>query len=437
MSENEKNVPQRRFKEFENADAWKQRKFSETFANIPNNTLARAELNYNSGIAKNVHYGDVLIRFGELLDVEKDEIPYIIDCDLVNKFRPSKLQDGDVIIADTAEDETVGKCTELVNVGGETVIAGLHTIPSRPTISFASGYLGYFMNSSAYHTQLLRLMQGTKVTSISKLALQDTVIFYPTDSIEQCKISEYFTQLNNLITLQQHKLEKMKALKKAYLTDMFPAEGKSEPKLRFAGFFNDWEQHKLYEIAEVLDGDRGNNYPNGNEIQESGHTLFLSATNVTKNGFVFDNNQYITKEKSNSLGNGKLIVDDIVLTSRGSVGNIAWYNEAIREKIPFARINSGMLILRSKHFVMPCFIAQFLKSPLGKKQIDLISFGSAQPQLTKKDISNYIVSFPKDTSEQRKLADFFDYVDNLINFHHQKLNKLQNIKKAYLNEMFI
>lgn len=211
--------PEIRFPGF--TDAWEQRKYSDTFTNIPNNTLARAELNYNSGLAKNIHYGDVLIKFGELLDVEKDEIPYIKDGDLVNKFRSSKLQNGDVIIADAAEDETVGKCTELVNVGGKIVISGLHTIPCRPILSFASGYLGYFMNSSAYHTQLLRLIQGTKVSSISKSALKDTVIFHPFDIVEQKKISELFQQLNNLIALHQRKLNHLKKQKKSLLQQMF------------------------------------------------------------------------------------------------------------------------------------------------------------------------------------------------------------------------
>lgn len=210
----------------------------------------------------------------------------------------------------------------------------------------------------------------------------------------------------------------------------------NKPKLRFPGFTDPWEQRKLNEIADVLDGDRGNNYPNGNEFQERGHTLFLSASNVTTNGFMFDDTQYITEEKSNSMGNGKLLLDDIVLTSRGSIGHIAWYNKAILQQVPFARINSGMLILRSKDFVMPCFVAQFLKSPLGKRQIDLISFGSAQPQLTKKDVSNYVVSIPSDSNEQSKLGVFFDNIDNLITLHQRKLNHLQDKKKSLLQKMF-
>lgn len=212
-------VPEIRFKGF--TGDWEVRKYCDTFIKIPNNTLSRAELNYNSGLAKNVHYGDILIKFGELLDVEKDEIPYVTDDSLANKFKSTKLQNGDVIIADAAEDEMVGKCTELINVGEETVISGLHTIPSRPIFAFASGYLGYFMNSPAYHTQLLRLMQGTKVLSISKSVLQDTTIFYPIKNVEQSKIGAFFKHLDHLLTLEQRDLEKLKNIKKACLEKMF------------------------------------------------------------------------------------------------------------------------------------------------------------------------------------------------------------------------
>ncbi|MGO1369751.1 restriction endonuclease subunit S [Senegalia sp. (in: firmicutes)] len=209
------------------------------------------------------------------------------------------------------------------------------------------------------------------------------------------------------------------------------------PKRRFKEFVNDkaWEQRKLGEVTDVMDGDRGNNYPSGDDFCEQGHTLFLSAMNVTRYGFSFDSNQYITAEKSNLLGNGKLELDDIVLTSRGSLGHVAWYNSDIKKLVPFARINSGMLILRSKEEIEPSYIAQYLKSPLGERQIDLISFGSAQPQLTKKDISNYNILVPgKD--EQIKLGTFFSNLDKLITLHQRKLKKLKELKSSYLSEMF-
>lgn len=213
------NVPEIRFKGF--TGAWEERTFGETFTSIPNNTLSRAELNFNSGLAKNIHYGDILIKFGELLDVKKSIIPYISDNNLVAKFSASKLQNGDIIIADAAEDEAVGKCTEIANVVNETIFAGLHTIPIRPKFDFASGYLGYFMNSHSYHGQLLKLMQGTKVLSISKTAIQNTNIFFPSNIKEQEKIGTYFKNLDDLLRLHEKELEKLKNLKKALLEKMF------------------------------------------------------------------------------------------------------------------------------------------------------------------------------------------------------------------------
>lgn len=172
---------------------------------LQNNTLSRAELSNEQGNAKNIHYGDILVKFGEVLSIADERLPMIADDNIVVKYRSSFLQNGDVIVADTAEDETVGKCTEIAGLQEETVISGLHTIPYRPLFKFASGYLGYYMNSNAYHNQLLPLMQGIKVTSISKSAMQSTDIVYPKSVEEQKKIGEYFSSLDTLITLHQRK----------------------------------------------------------------------------------------------------------------------------------------------------------------------------------------------------------------------------------------
>ncbi len=175
------------------------------FYGLQNNTLSRGELNDESGQALNVHYGDILVKFGDCLDVPKEQLPFITDSTVVNKYKASFLQDGDIIIADTAEDSTVGKCTEIVASEGLILISGLHTMPCRPKEKFASKYLGYYMNSAAYHTQLIPLMQGIKVTSISKSAMLNTELAYPSSTDEQAKIGEYFGQLDTLITLHQRK----------------------------------------------------------------------------------------------------------------------------------------------------------------------------------------------------------------------------------------
>ena len=185
------------------AISWEQRKLGEAFDFLQNNTLSRADLTADTGVAKNVHYGDVLIKFGEYLDASSSDLPYIPSRQIVDKFKASLLQDGDVIMADTAEDEAVGKCTEIAGLQGFPTISGLHTIPLRPKEKFAPGYLGYYMNSCSYHDQLLPLMQGIKVTSVSKGAILNTDISYPADSNEQAEIGGFFIQLDNLITLHQ------------------------------------------------------------------------------------------------------------------------------------------------------------------------------------------------------------------------------------------
>jgi len=183
--------------------SWEQREFTKTFTTLQNNTLSRADLSSERGPAKDVHYGDVLIKFGECLDVRKESLPFITNEELIKKYKSSFLQNGDIVVADTAEDETVGKCTELLGLQNETVIAGLHTIPCRPLFEFSESYLGYYMNSESFHDQLLPLMQGIKVTSISKGAMQTTRVSFPKNNQEQKKIGRTLRALDNLITLHQ------------------------------------------------------------------------------------------------------------------------------------------------------------------------------------------------------------------------------------------
>jgi len=429
------NKPRVRFKGY--TDDWEQRKLGETLYSLRNNTLSRAELSLENGVAKNVHYGDILVKFGEILDVKKELLPMIVDELVLAKYRDSFLQNGDIVIADTAEDETVGKCSEIAGVSDEKIIAGLHTIPCRPLFNFASGYLGYYLNSDDYHRQLLPLMQGIKVTSISKSALQDTKIQYPKSLEEQEQIGTYLRWLGHLITLHQRKCDETKKLKKYMLQKMFPQNGMKVPEIRFEGFTGDWEQRKLSDIVDVLDGDRGKNYPTSIDFDDSGHTLFLNASNVTNGGFLFQDNQFITEEKSNSMGNGKLEEDDIVITSRGSLGHIAWYNADISRSVPYARINSGMLILRNKKEVETEYLYHFMKSDKGQSQISFMSFGSAQPQLTKKGVESLEVVLPPKSDEQLKIGDYFEYLDHLITLHQQKLDMYTTVKKYLLQKMFV
>ena len=182
--------------------SWEQRKLGDCFEFLKNNTLSRADLNGENGTARNVHYGDILIKFGDCLDGERSDLPFITDDTVLPKFAGSILREGDVIFADTAEDEAAGKCVELRKLPKEPTISGLHTIPARPRFPFGTGYLGHYLNSDAYHRQLLPLMQGIKVISVSKAALQDTQVRFPGLS-EQTAIGAALSEIDNLITLHQ------------------------------------------------------------------------------------------------------------------------------------------------------------------------------------------------------------------------------------------
>ena len=204
---------------------------------VPNNTLSRAELSYDEGTVLNVHYGDVLIKYGSVLDVQKDDIPRIPHrCR--EDFNGALLQDGDVIIADTAEDETTGKACEIGNLQGSAIVSGLHTMVCRPRNRMALGYLGYYLNSNAYHHQLLPLMQGIKVLSLSRSNIQKTSVSYPIAVKEQQLIAYYFSQLDNLITLHQRQPFLQSPPDISLIVQLTP------PFYTFS-----WEQRKFEEIA--------------------------------------------------------------------------------------------------------------------------------------------------------------------------------------------
>jgi type I restriction enzyme S subunit len=213
-----KTKPDIRYEEF--TDAWEQRKLGLVFDPIPNNTLSRANLNYDDGKIKSVHYGDILIKFGAVTDCRIDEIPFITGAEAAD-YKNQILQNGDILIADAAEDETVGKATEIAGITDIPMVSGLHTIAYRPKIKMRPNYLGYYMNSPSYHRQLLPLMQGIKVLSISKSNLAKTTVCYPISGQEQSQIGRLFADLDRLITLHQRELEKLQNIKKALLEKMF------------------------------------------------------------------------------------------------------------------------------------------------------------------------------------------------------------------------
>ena len=387
---------------------------------MQNNTLSRADLSNETGIAKNVHYGDVLIKFGDVLDVSREQLPMIKDEKILDKYKASFLQNGDVIIADTAEDTTVGKCSEIAGLRDEVVLSGLHTIPYRPVEKFATGYLGYYLNSGAYHDQLIPLMQGIKVTSISKSAMQDTDIVYPKSTEEQAMIGSYFQSLDHLITLHQRKCEETKKLKKYMLQKMFPKKGMTVPEIRFDGFTDDWEQRKLGNILISLQNNTlsradlsneagvAKNVHYGDVLIKFGEVLDVSKEKLP----MISDESVLSKYKSSFLQNGDVIVADTAEDSTvGKCIEIAGLNDEV--------VLSGLHTIpyRPIEKFASGYLGYYLNSSAYHKQLLPLMQGIKVTSISKSAMQNTEIVYPKSVEEQGKIGNYFKSLDHLITLH--------------------
>lgn len=205
----------------ETTAGWMTVPFGEVFMLLQNNTFSRDEMSTESGTAYNIHYGDVLIKYGAVVNLSKSNVPYIrSDVCLTQYAQSSYLRDGDIVIADTAEDYTVGKAVEINGVADAKVLSGLHTIPCRPKISFAPMYLGYFINSKRFRTQILPLVQGTKVSSISKREILKTAVSFPLYEV-QARIASILFAMDQRISIGNACTQELIRTKAALMQQLF------------------------------------------------------------------------------------------------------------------------------------------------------------------------------------------------------------------------
>ncbi|WP_308584176.1 restriction endonuclease subunit S [uncultured Leuconostoc sp.] len=333
---------------------------------------------------------------------------------------------------------SLGKVIRLRNDIGEYAVS-----PTMSVIQFSDinnlDFLYANMNTPIFQNQFKSFSNGSTRQSVGIQDLRNLLLFVPNKLEEQEKIGTFFKQLDKIITLHQRKLDLLKEHKKGFLQKMFPKDGQLVPEVRFDGFTDDWEQRKLGDIFTILDGDRGKNYPGEKDFFNQGETLFLDTGNVKKNGFDFTKKKYITKEKDKALRSGKLELFDFVLTSRGTLGNVAYYSEEIAKSHPSVRINSAMLILRPnmQNTVSDSYIVSVLRGNIIDTFMIKNHVGSAQPHITKKDFSKVEVRIPSLLGEQEIIGAFFQQLDNLITLHQRKLDILKKQKKGFLQKMFV
>lgn len=295
---------------------WELQTFDETFRVMSNNTLSRENLNNRGGAVRNIHYGDILTKFPEVLDCSEDEIPFVNDLSLLSSST-QLLQDGDIVVADTAEDETVGKVIEVQNLGDSKLVAGLHTIPCRVKKGdFAPGWLGYYMNSDLFHNQILPYITGIKVSSISKGAISETLILVPPFD-EQEKIVQSLNKIQLLMTAETKVVNKIKLVKNGCLSKMFPQKDDTVPEIRLPGFTEAWEQRKLGDFGKATGGTSIES-----EFSEDGIYKVISIGSYSENSVY--NDQGIRAIKSDKTSNRVLNRNDLtmILNDKTTSGNI-------------------------------------------------------------------------------------------------------------------
>ena len=419
-------VPKLRFPEFEGE--WDFELFSDLFTFLSNNTLSRAELS-ETGNIRNIHYGDILVRYTDVINVDDEIMPFVSNAS-ESKVRCGMLRTGDVIIADTAEDATVGKAIEIINYNNKPVVSGLHTMPCRPNRDFIASFLGYYINSNAYHSQLYPYMQGIKVTSISKANIGKTLIHFPSRS-EQKKIVELFNLIEKKILIQKKLVEAIKLYKRGLLSKLFPQKGESVPQYRFTGFTDAWEQRKLYEFGRATGGTSIES-----EFSDEGSYKVISIGSYSEDSVYRD--QGIRAIKSEKTLNRVLNKGDItmILNDKTASGNIIGRVLLIEESGGYVYNQRTERIELDNENYDSQFIYTMLNAPEIRDKIIKQSQGNTQIYVNWTTISQTEYLVPQ-IKEQQRIGDYFAALDRLLTLHQRKQDFCEKVKLALLQQMFI
>ncbi|WP_025542341.1 restriction endonuclease subunit S [Vibrio parahaemolyticus] len=204
---------------------WIKKTFEEVYSLKTTNSLSRDKLNYDEGLVKNIHYGDIHTKFSTLFDITKEYVPFISEEISLDKIKQeSYCKEGDMVFADASEDiDDVGKSIELININGEKLLSGLHTILARQKESYlVKGFGGYLFKSEVMRRQIQKESQGAKVLGISSGRISKIDVIYPIEQSEQQRIVDCLSSLDKLIDAQTKKIEVLNKYKKGLMQKLFP-----------------------------------------------------------------------------------------------------------------------------------------------------------------------------------------------------------------------
>ena len=357
-----------------------------------------------------IHYGDVLIKYGSILDATDNTIPHIISGH--ESTNCGYLQDGDIVIADTAEDETVGKTIELLNVSKRKVEAGLHTVPCRPLFPFASMYLGYYMNTPHFHKQLIPLMQGIKVLSISKGNISKTEISSPQTVAEQKKISQFLYLLDQRAAAQGKVIKALKKYKRGAVQKLF-----SEMDMK------QWELVRLKDVVNIFDGTHQT--PN----YKTTGVRFISVENILN---PLATQKYISEDNYKKEFKVHPEYGDVLMTRIGDIGRTCYVN--FDSDIAYY---VSLALFKCSSKIDGRFLAAYISTNTFQKELWERTLHIAFPKkINTGEIGECHIRLPS-RERQIVIASYLDVIEKKIQLAEKQLNLMQLIKIGLMQQLFI
>tara|TARA_R110002049_G_scaffold52872_26_gene148362 strand:- start:60380 stop:61669 length:1290 start_codon:yes stop_codon:yes gene_type:complete len=346
------------------------------------------------------------------------------------------LDEGDILYGESSlVREGIAKSV-YVQQSGEGTAFAWHTRRFKVDQSrLYPPFAHYFLGGPKARKYLMAVATQTALTGITTKDYFGVPTPLPPLS-EQKKIAEVLSSADEAIAATKAVIDQTKQVKKGLLQTLL-TKGIGHTKFKqteLGEIPESWEILKLSDSGiSVIDGDRGKAYPKAADFADEGYCLFLSAKNITKDGFKWVNNQFIGEECHRLLRKGALSREDIVLTTRGTVGNIGYYDPSVPYDV--VRINSGMVILRNNgNCLSTDFLYLLLNSPIVRQQIEHLAFGSAQPQLTVKVIKDFLLPVPPLT-EQPDLAALVQNCFETLAANEESLAELENLKAGLMADL--
>ncbi|HFU4532422.1 TPA: restriction endonuclease subunit S [Streptococcus suis] len=408
MPNKDRNIPKRRFKAFENADAWELRKLGDIGEIVTGSTPPVANPEYYSS--------DTGIPWITPTDIETNIIS-----DSAKKLSVEGAKVGRVVQANSI------LCTCIASIGKNALLTTIGSFNQQ--INALTPYPNndsYFLltSSELWSIQMKQIASSGTMQIINKTEFSELRTMIPSLP-EQEAIGTFFSALDRQITLHQRKLDKLKHVKQAYLSEMFPAEGERVPKRRFPGFTDDWELRKLGECSSLIT--KGTTPRDKSGV---GDVNFVKVENLV-NGEILPLQKIQLEEHEGYLKRSQLVENDILFSIAGTLGRTA----VVKKSILPANTNQALSIIRGYEFNKN-FLVTILRGNVIKEFIKKNPTIGAQPNLSLEQVSNLCFSAPC-TEEQSAIGTFFSALDQQITLHQRKLEKLKNLKKALLNELFV